>query len=380
MKKRIVLLLTLVISLFIFSSRVEAAKELTCVYKGGLQDGSKMLVQNSNGELFAFINYDDKIDVDDPEWYDPLSTEGNKISIDFHSSVSSSRFDESGYLLSCPSYAQKLQTVWNKSGYTYKFSFSDKDTGLFVFDYDFADELYELPSLDVYTSFTSDKFDEYNQIIANTEWSGQCEYYSSGDDDKITLYFNKERYLLINESDLIYSSTAKFTLSQLWDVVNDLNVCPVRLYELNALPTANLVDNFYFNYYLDASEGGREYVCSGDACNEKIGFVEPEEPEIVIDDCADLFGEELLKKINDFMDIFKIVVPILLVAFGIVDFTKAVFSSNENEMTKSQKTFFKRILAAILVFIAPIFINLILSLANEAWENISPDTCIKQDK
>lgn len=380
MKKKICLLLTFIIALFMFSGKVEAAKELTCVYKGGLQDGSKMLVQNSNGELFAFINYDDKTDIDDPEWYDPLSTEGNELSITFHSSVSSSRFDENGYLLSCPLYGQKLETSWNKKGYTYKFSFSDKDTSWFVLDYDRANELYKLPSLDVYTSFTRDKLDEYNQIIENTEWSGQCEYYASGDDDKITLYFNEERYLLINKSDLIYSSTAKFTLSELWDVVNDLNVCPVRLYETNALPTANLTDNFYFNYYLDASEGGREYVCTGTFCNEKIGFIEPEEPDIVIDDCADLFGEELLNKINDFMDIFKIVVPILLVAFGIVDFTKAVFSSNENEMAKSQKTFFKRILAAILVFIAPIFINLILSLANEVWGNISPDTCIKQDK
>ena len=74
----------------------------------------------------------------------------------------------------------------------------------------------------------------------------------------------------------------------------------------------------------------------------------------------------------------RIIVPILLIVFGILDFSKAVFSSKEENIKKSRETFFKRILAAILVFLAPIFVELILSLANQVWDVINADTCIRK--
>ncbi len=373
MKKKICLLLTLIISIVMFSGRVEAAKELTCICKDtALSPTHYMIVQNFNGEQFFFVNYYGDATIDDPEWYNPTG-DGYVVEAKY----TTTKYN-SGVLSGCPNYAQDFKFTSRNHGSIYTFYFSDEK---YAFKDDHACVQYNrLPDLDVYVSFTSNKIDEYNQIIQNNEWSGQCEYNASDDDDKITLYFNHDRYLLINESDLIYSSTARFTLKQLWDLVNDLNVCPVRLYEVNALPTANLTNNFYMNYYLDNSEGGREYSCVGSTCGNSIGPVKPEEPTIVIDDCGDLFGEDLVKKINDFMDIIKIVVPILLIVFGIIDFMKAVFSAKEDEMSKNQKTFFNRLLAAILVFIAPIFINLILSLANEVWSNITPDTCIQYDK
>lgn len=46
-------------------------------------------------------------------------------------------------------------------------------------------------------------------------------------------------------------------------------------------------------------------------------------------------------------------------------------------MKKSREKFIKRIIAAVAVFLVPIFVNLILDLANMAWNNISSDTCIR---
>ena len=73
------------------------------------------------------------------------------------------------------------------------------------------------------------------------------------------------------------------------------------------------------------------------------------------------------------MNWIKIIIPILLIAYGTLDFTKAIFSGKEDDM----KTFINRIIAAVLVFIAPIFVNLLLTLANEVWSFISPNTCIE---
>ena len=80
---------------------------------------------------------------------------------------------------------------------------------------------------------------------------------------------------------------------------------------------------------------------------------------------------------------FWIIIPllfasaILLIVFGIIDFATAVFSSKEDDMKKRRETFIKRIVAAVLVFLAPILVNLLLNIANDAWNWINPDTCLK---
>ena len=46
-------------------------------------------------------------------------------------------------------------------------------------------------------------------------------------------------------------------------------------------------------------------------------------------------------------------------------------------MKKKRETFIKRIIAAVLVFLAPILVNLLLDVANDVWNWINPDTCLK---
>lgn len=92
-------------------------------------------------------------------------------------------------------------------------------------------------------------------------------------------------------------------------------------------------------------------------------------------DCEGLLGSDLFEKIGKYFDIFKIAVPLILIAFGVIDFSKAFFGGSEDEMNKAQKTFFKRIGIAILIYFVPIFVRLILTIANEVWSFFSPDTC-----
>ena len=73
----------------------------------------------------------------------------------------------------------------------------------------------------------------------------------------------------------------------------------------------------------------------------------------------------------------RIFVPILLIGLGVLDFAKATFEKSEDDMKKIREKFIKRIVAAVLVFLAPIFVNLLLELANSVWEWINPNTCIK---
>ena len=48
--------------------------------------------------------------------------------------------------------------------------------------------------------------------------------------------------------------------------------------------------------------------------------------------------------------IIKIMVPILLILFGLLDLSKAVIAQKEDEIKKGQQTFVKRAITAVIVF------------------------------
>lgn len=92
-------------------------------------------------------------------------------------------------------------------------------------------------------------------------------------------------------------------------------------------------------------------------------------------DCETLLGEDLKNEIKSYLNIIKIAVPIILIGFGIIDFSKAIFSSEESKMKEAQKKFIKRVVIAILFFFVPTLVELLLSIANKVWSFISPNNC-----
>ena len=58
--------------------------------------------------------------------------------------------------------------------------------------------------------------------------------------------------------------------------------------------------------------------------------------------------------------IVKIVVPILLIIFGMLDLAKAVIASKEDEIKKAQMTFVKRLIAAVRVFFVVSLVQVVI--------------------
>ncbi len=58
--------------------------------------------------------------------------------------------------------------------------------------------------------------------------------------------------------------------------------------------------------------------------------------------------------------IIKIVVPILLIIFGMLDLAKAVIASKEDEIKKAQMTFVKRLIAAVIVFFVVSLVQIVI--------------------
>lgn len=101
--------------------------------------------------------------------------------------------------------------------------------------------------------------------------------------------------------------------------------------------------------------------------------------------CDDLKYTDADKAYNIIDEIFNIIMlagPILLVIYGIIDFSKATLASDEQALKKAGVNFGKRAIAAILLFLIPMIINIILGIAFNAgvFGDLTeiPATCITE--
>ena len=102
--------------------------------------------------------------------------------------------------------------------------------------------------------------------------------------------------------------------------------------------------------------------------------------ENVVVTCDELFGSKndpnsIKYMINEILQYPRIIVPILVIIFGIIDFGKAVIASKEDEMKKAQSTFIRRVIIGVAIFFVPALVNIIMSLADIVWEGLGYTTC-----
>lgn len=90
--------------------------------------------------------------------------------------------------------------------------------------------------------------------------------------------------------------------------------------------------------------------------------------------CEKLFDDELMEIINEILQYIRIIVPILVIGLGSLDFAKAVIAPKEDEMKKAQTTFIKRVIIGVAFFFIPAIVDVIMWLANIVWNGMYP-TC-----
>ncbi len=69
--------------------------------------------------------------------------------------------------------------------------------------------------------------------------------------------------------------------------------------------------------------------------------------------------------------IIKIVVPILLIIWGMLDLAKAVMAQKEDEIKKGQQTFIKRLIAAVIVFFVITVVQMVVTFISNDNDNIT---------
>ena len=97
---------------------------------------------------------------------------------------------------------------------------------------------------------------------------------------------------------------------------------------------------------------------------------------VYAEDCVGIFGKELIQEINNVFDVIRIAAPIAFLLLTSLDFAKVVFEDNKDGLDKAKKNFLRRGAAVLIIFFAPIILNLILGLVDEA----SIRACLNQIK
>ena len=91
--------------------------------------------------------------------------------------------------------------------------------------------------------------------------------------------------------------------------------------------------------------------------------------------CSELFDQSVIDLINQILRYPRYIVPGIILALGTLDLFKAVIAGKEDEMKKAQRTFIKRVIIGVCVFLVPVIINAIIWLANIAWQGLGYTTC-----
>ncbi|CCY45927.1 unknown [Firmicutes bacterium CAG:822] len=69
----------------------------------------------------------------------------------------------------------------------------------------------------------------------------------------------------------------------------------------------------------------------------------------------------------------KIVVPILLIIWGMLDFAKSVVAKKEEDIKKYQKAFVSRLISALVVFLIIFIVQLAVNLVSGVEDSSNPD-------
>jgi hypothetical protein len=91
--------------------------------------------------------------------------------------------------------------------------------------------------------------------------------------------------------------------------------------------------------------------------------------------CGQLIDAETKQLIKEVLAYPRYIIPAIIIALGSLDLFKAVIAGKEDEMKKAQKTFMKRVIIGVLVYLVPALVNVIIWLANIAWEGLGYTTC-----
>ena len=94
-------------------------------------------------------------------------------------------------------------------------------------------------------------------------------------------------------------------------------------------------------------------------------FILEEASKICTDEMANI-----LAIVRFALSVVQWVVPIILIVLGSIDLVRAIVAGKDEEIKKHQTTLLKRVIAAVIVFLVPLLVTLIMGLlGTDDWKD-----------
>ena len=106
----------------------------------------------------------------------------------------------------------------------------------------------------------------------------------------------------------------------------------------------------------------------------------------VLEFCGDIVKPGIPDAIGNLVHlgfvIIQVVVPILLILWGMLDFAKGVMGQDESKIKEGQKKFIQRVIAAVAVFLIVTIVQLVINVVGTLDDKDNPNsgnawTCAK---
>lgn len=106
-------------------------------------------------------------------------------------------------------------------------------------------------------------------------------------------------------------------------------------------------------------------------------------------ECVNTQVSQVVSLLKLAVRILQVLIPVGLILFGTIDMGKAVIAGDEKKIKEAQKPFIKRLISAVIVFLIPFILNLIIGIISSganasewatcwneagAWNPINTDT------
>ena len=400
--------------------------DMTCVFDkftfdyAAYASGYLLITSKKGGKLEAYFNTSSG-DLNDKNW---VTLDKSPVS-DLYGAVENDVLDSDGYFKSCPKYFYKFDLSPLTAPLPGDF-FSTAARTVHYVNQNPNDYLWnELLRDSKYVGLKEEKYEYFHDINSSVEISvtspsksavtkadlqsgkvslnrptpdgyTSCLFARCSSDDSceniLQMDFNKDDlkfYLNLDGKSLPTNST--FTAADL--AKQGYPGCPPELYvELNndftgriprGVALNKVVENLgpipllsAYESFTNYKEGvfGESGGFTDTSTNEPIKIVDVNEL-ITITSCEDLLNDDLRGYLKSFLKIIKVLVPIILIVLGILDFAVAIFSGKEDDMKKHANKFVKRLIIAIVIFFIPSLLQLLLTIASNIWNNIDPSLC-----
>lgn len=392
---KLLYLLTIIITLFTFNTSVNAAQKLVCLYESSGEDITLAFIQDSNTPYKQYILENDKLkaSINDSGW--KKNTKVINFN-DYSFSAENSLSDEGdGIFRQCPgSISNTPSQYWvynGKNNASFKLYDEHKNETIEIKyeDFSVSDGKNPVSGKACYELKKDEKW-----LQSTTEWDSSkyqmaCLYQKNINNQCEIIQLNVGK----NERSFISSRQLGLNInihvlnnSYAIDIIEKTfkGSCPKSLKV--AIGNGNgkygsdvVIDQgkteigLNWQTYSLINSIGKNILTDQDVAQNEV-IINPNDN---VDTCEELFGgdESMLKLVKFIINLVKIFIPIVLIGFGIADFGMAIFSGEEDKMKKAQKRFITRIIVAVIIFLIPTVLKMILTIANSIWPNIDATLC-----